>query len=77
MISSVVMLIVLSLWCSFASYQALRHSRLYWSYPTFVGFKDRKEPSELRWLCKVAGIIAGLLSAFFVFLATRGFIDWL
>jgi hypothetical protein len=75
MIYSQILLFTFGIWGAFISYQALRHNRLYWSYPSFSGFKERKEPDGPRLLCVFAGILSGALSLFCIFLAVRGFID--
>ena len=66
--SGLFVILILSVFCLFSSYQCLKHKRPYWTAPTIVGFKTRKH-EENKGINQIAGVvtlICGLAGSVFV-----------
>ena len=77
MISSLIVLLGLSIFSLFISYQAFRYRRLYWVWPTITGFKRRKKDVDSKLLAYFSGTMILAVGIFFIILFVSGLYNYL
>jgi len=66
-----VVLLAMGVFSLFVSYQALRYRRLFWIWPSIIGFKTRKEPNDSKLLSIYYGLGSLLGGSMMLFLAIK------
>lgn len=75
MIGSFIIL-VLSVYPLFISYQAFRYRRLYWDWPTLAGYRRRKETVSPKLFAYFVGTISLIFGTFLLILSVRGLYNY-
>lgn len=65
-------LLILSFFCFFVSYQALRYRRTYWWAPTISGFKKRKKDMSSKEISYLVGILSFVPGIWLLILFVKG-----
>lgn len=63
--------LIVGIYGLFLAYQAFKYRRLYWLYPSIIGFKKRKEGVNQRTIPKIIGVYLFLISIIMFFFAYR------
>jgi hypothetical protein len=69
---SLFILLLFSFWGFFISYQAFRYRRIYWSWPSISGFKNRKTNVDSKVLSYFTGTMFLIGSIIFFVLFAIG-----
>jgi hypothetical protein len=54
------LLVLLTAWGAKVTYHCFRYKNAYWVYPTFIGFKNRREPGDSKVTYRLLGVGSAL-----------------
>jgi hypothetical protein len=63
--------LIFGVYSMFVGYEAFRYKRLYWFFPSIMGFKKRKEKESPKTFSRFIGIYMFLLAAIQFFFAYK------
>ena len=73
---ALLILLLFSCWGFFISYQAFRYRRIYWSWPTISGYKNRKTDVDSKGLSYFTGTMFLIGGIIFLLLFVRGLLSF-